>query len=107
MDVVDPINERQVPTQPMVKDHDSSMSYKADHFGIMSYDIESNDPAYRQSANRLNTTDIKQRVPAFWVQRRAFFLLWNSERMDQATARISRDNPTVNRELQANVINGK
>lgn len=43
-------------------------------------------------------------VPAFWVQRRAFFLLWNSERMDQATARISRDNPTVNRELQANVI---
>lgn len=48
--------------------------------------------------------DIKHRVPAFWVQRRAFFLLWNSERMDQATARISRDNPTVNRELQANVI---
>lgn len=43
-------------------------------------------------------------VPAFWVQRRAFFLLWNSERMDQATARISKDNPTVNRELQANVI---
>lgn len=48
--------------------------------------------------------DIKHRVPAFWVQRRAFFLLWNSERMDQATARISKDNPTVNRELQANVI---
>lgn len=48
--------------------------------------------------------DIKQRVPAFWAQRRAFFLLWNSERMDQATARISKDNPTVNRELQANVI---
>lgn len=56
MDVVDPINERQVPTQPMVKDHDSSMSYMADHLGIMSYEIDSNDPAYRQSANRLNTT---------------------------------------------------